>query len=277
MEDIIKVDDQLIADKLAEPEWPWIIALAYLGEDRAQNAVATVIWWLDYYKDAGLIDVATGMALKHLNKALVGDASESDWSVIKEIERPIIQAIRAGEIVSFGSKKPKPDIVLKPLKRLLWAGGEIIMNETSDLKPAGERGSDCPTFARQNSTRAYDVHVSASDIRKLVDRQTPIAQRSIERISSPPTKNQPTKRHGHLFTFFLRVMTDDIRDGKRFKAQANYVRWLKRDRPHEKPFARTAFEGMLEHYKDGWRIKDNEWVLESLEFVAADVAGMSNF
>ena len=261
MEDIIEVDDQLIADKLAEPEWPWIIALAYLAESRAQNAVATVIWWLDYYEDAGLIDIATGMALKHLNKALVGDASESDWSVIKEIERPIIQAIRSGEIVSFGSKKPKPNIVLKPLKRLLWAGGEIIMNETSDLKPAGERGSDCPTFARQNSTRAYDVHVSASDIRELFDRETPPTLRGNDRRSAPPTKKRPTKQHGYLFTFFSH-MTEDVRYGTRKKARLAYVGWLKNHRHLERPLQRNTFERMLEHFKDGWCIKDNEWVLE---------------
>ena len=199
MEDKIEVDDQLIADKLAEPEWPWIIALAFLAKDRAPEAIAKVIWALERYDGGRIGKIATGMALKELNHALVGDASESDWSVIKEIERPIIQAIRAGAIESFGSKKPKPDIVLKPLKRLLWAGGEIIMNETSDLKPEGERESDSPKFARQNSTRAYDVHVSASDIRELL--AVPPRPQTYEHADGW-TKRVLTRRQIALMEFF---------------------------------------------------------------------------
>ena len=262
MEDIIKVDDQLIADKLAEPEWPWIIALAYIAEARAQNAVAIVIWWLDYYKDAGLIDIATGMALKHLNKALVGDASESDWSVIKEIERPIIQAIRAGEIVSFGSKKPKPDVELKRLKRLLWAGGEIIMNETSDLKPAGERESDSPTFARHNSIRAYDVHVSASDIRKLVD------------VLPPPQ----THRHAEAWTKraltgqqitameFLHICGGRWRNGKEGNAKdllGRYEIWIAEKPARGEPLGKTAFFKWRDRCQQGYSVNGRKLIFPS--------------
>ena len=262
MEDLINVDDQLISDKLAEPEWPWIIALAYLAEARAHNAVAIVIWWLDYYKNAGLTDVATGMALKHLNKALVGHASESDWSVIKEIERPIIQAIRSGEIVSFGSKKPRPNIVLKPLKRLLWAGGEIIMNETSDLKPEGERESDSSTFARQNSIRSYDVHVSASDIRKLLD--------------VPPRPK--THRHAEAWTKralssqqitameFLHICGERWRNGKEGNAKdllGRYEIWIAEKPARGEPLGKTAFFKWRDRYQQGYKVDGRKLIFPS--------------
>lgn len=259
MEDIIQVDDQLIANTLAKPRWPWIIALAYSAEDRAPGAIAKVISALERYDEGRISKIATGMALKELNKLICGDASKSDWSGTEEFERLIVQAIESDDLASFGRKKRKSP--LQPLDPLLWAGGEIMMYKTSDLKPEGERKSDNPTFARQNPTWYYDIHVSAIDVKKLLDRETPPALRGNDRRSAPPTKKRPTKQHGYLFTF-LRVMTDEIRDGTRLEAHAAYVRWLKRDRPREKPFARTAFEGMLEHYKDGWSIKDNEWVLE---------------
>ena len=87
------------------------------------------------------------------------------------------------------------------------------------------------------------------------------APRRTDRQSAPLTK-PPTMRHRHLFRFFS-IMTNDIRDGTRLNAHANYVRWLKRDRSFEKPFARNTFERMLEHHKDGWKIDENhEWALE---------------
>jgi len=90
---------------------------------------------------------------------------------------------------------------------------------------------------------------------------SPAAPRRTDRQSAPRTK-PPTMRHRHLFRFFS-IMTNDIRDGTRLNAHANYVRWLKRERPFEKPFARNTFEAMLERHKDGWKIdKDNDWVLE---------------
>ena len=258
MEDIIEVDDHLIANKLAEPEWPWIIALAYSAEARAPNAIATVIWWRNYYDEGATRKVATDLTLTHLYRLVAGETPEFDWSVIEEIERPLIQAIRTGDIQSFGSEEPlsKP----QPIEKTLWARGEIAMAEWSDLKSIGERKADNPTPARQNPTWYYDIHVSASDVRKLVDRETPTALRSIERKSAPPTK-RPTTQHRHLFRFFG-IMTDSIRNGTRKKAREAYVGWLKNDRPFERPLRREAFERMLEHYKDGWLIKDNEWVFE---------------
>ena len=258
MEDLVEVDDQLIANKLAEPEWPWIIALAYSAEARAPNAIATVIWSLNHYDEGKTRETATGWALTHLYRLLAGETPKFEWSVIEEIERPIIQAMRAGDIQSFGREEPLS--LLQPLEKTVWAGGEIVMTGKSDLKPAGERKSDNLALARQNPNWYYDIHVSASDVRKLVDRETPTALRSIERKSAPPTK-RPTTQHRHLFRFFS-IMTGSIRNGTRKKAREAYVGWLKNDRPSERPLRREAFERMLEHYKDGWLIKDNEWVLE---------------
>ena len=166
MEDVIKVDDQLIANKLAKPLWPWIIALAYLAKDREPEAVAKVIWALERYDDGHIGKIATGMALKELNKLIDGDVSESDWSGTEEFERLIVQAIESGDLASFGRKKRKSP--LQPLDPLLWAGGEIMMYETSDLKPEGERKSDEPTPAHQNPTWYYDIHVDANAVRNLM-------------------------------------------------------------------------------------------------------------
>ena len=84
MEDTIEVDDQLIAGILAKPHWPWIIALAYSAKERAPEAIAKVIWALGRYDEGRLGEIATGLALKELNKLIVGDASESDWSGIEQ-------------------------------------------------------------------------------------------------------------------------------------------------------------------------------------------------
>ena len=166
MENIIEVDDQLIANKLAEPEWPWIIALAYSAEARTPNAIATVIWWRDYYDQRPTRKIATGLTLTHLYRLIAGETPEFDWSVIEDIERPLIQAIREGDIQSFGSEEPlsKP----QPIDKTVWARGEIAMAEWSDLKPIGERKSDEPTPAHQNPTWYYDIHVDANAVRNLM-------------------------------------------------------------------------------------------------------------
>lgn len=173
MEDTIEVDDQLIENTLAEPEWPWIIALAYTVRNVAPEAVATMIWALKHYAQGECAEIATGIALTHLYGLVAGETSKFDWSVIDEIERPIIQAIRRGEIASFG--RNEPDSPIRELDQTLWAGGEILMNKKSELKLAGERTlSDFDgTFARQNPTWAYDIHVNANGIRALVQSAFP--------------------------------------------------------------------------------------------------------
>ena len=165
----IEVDDQLIENTLAEPEWPWIIALAYTVRNVAPNAVATMIWALNHYAKGKSADIATGIALSHLYKIVAGETRDFDWSVIDEIERPIIQAIRTGKITSFG--RNEPDSPILELDRTIWTGGEIVMNMTSELKSAGERSLSVfdSTFAGQSPIWAYDIHVSAKDVRTLLD------------------------------------------------------------------------------------------------------------
>ena len=166
MEDIIEVDDQLIANKLAKPHWPWIIALAYSVNNAVPNAVATVVWAVDHYDKGATRKVATDLALTHLYRLVAGETPEFDWSVIEEIERPLIQAIESGHLASFG--REDPDSRPQQLKTTDWVGGEIAMAEWSDLKPMGERKSDEPTPARQNPTWYYDIHVDANAVRNLM-------------------------------------------------------------------------------------------------------------
>ena len=257
MEDIIEVDDQLIANKLAEPEWPWIIALAYSAEARTPNAIATVIRWRNYYDEGATRKVATDLTLTHLYRLVAGETPEFDWSVIEEIERPLIQAIRAGDIQSFGSEEPrsKPQLIDKTV----WARGEIAMAEWSDLKPIGERKADNPTPACQNPTWYYDIHVSASDVRELVDvPPRPQIHQHAENWTKRALKNQQIAALDFFEISGARWRNGEVGNEDAFIAK--YEKWIEKEN-RGTPLKRSAFRIWRHRGVQGYRVDGHKLIL----------------
>ena len=254
MEDTIEVDDQLIENTLAEPEWPWIIALAYTVRNVAPDAVATMIWALNHHADGKCAKIATGIASIHLYGLVAGETSEFDWSVIEEIERPIIQAIRRGEIASFGRNEPGSKI--HQIDRTLWAGGEIVMYKTSDLKPVGDRKSKDPAFARQNPTWAYDIHVSASGVKKLVHVEPrPPAITNANNLTKRALKNPQIA----LMDFFTICGSrwHNGENGNQAAFIAEYEKWIKEEH-RGIPQKRSTFRKWRDRWDGGYRVKDRK-------------------
>ena len=205
----IEVDDELIENTLADPEWPWIIALAYSVKNAAPDAVATMIWALNHYASGKCSEVTTDIALTHLYGLVAGETPEFDWSIIDNIERPIIRAIRAGVVTSFG--RSELGLPLAPLTSTFWAGGEIVASRTSDLKMGGgRRSSDFDsTFAGQQQTWAYDIHVSACDLRALLEMKVSNQSDSLKAIL--PTHAKSAHRRDEIYAHAAaKLMRDGI-------------------------------------------------------------------
>ena len=254
MEDEIEVDDQLITDRLAEPKWPWIIALAYSVEKAVPNAVATIVWALNSYDEGRIRETTTGLAAVLLSELIGGDTYES---VIEKIERPIIRAIRAGAIKSFG--RESPNSVLSTIDKVEWAGGKIVMTKKSDLNPGDEKKSDNLTVSSQNPNWYYDIHVSANDVKKLVD-LPPRPQ--IHQHAENWTK-RALKNHQIAALDFFEISGARWRNGEEGNEEAfmaEYEKWIEKE-DRGTPLKRSAFRIWRDRGVQGYKVEGRKLIL----------------
>ena len=164
MEKDYEIDESRVDDYLMDADWPWPLALAYVLEKDHPGAIRRVLWAFETY--IGRDNCCHAVAYSLLQTAKAGDLETLDWNVIRDIERPLLDAVKKGRVGTSGRETQNGRLV--SLDQSLWSGSEIVPNETSELRKSGGRERAVLQSAPDQTNYpifVYDVHVSASELR----------------------------------------------------------------------------------------------------------------